>query len=631
MSTFRRSTIGSFTRGGQTTIQYLRMIWQVIKQFTAACIIIFAAMFIGIFYLESSAYERYVAAKWSMARVAAGGLKRPHMEFNFDLPDGRTMSAKAVSIATNPGVLSVVNDLYKTGVKSFVLALFASIAALLAGVKWIYKTGSRQIKDEFVRGGELVDAKELKRLINKREAVGVIPMGGIHLPVSVEPAHILVCGSPGTGKSVLLKDAMRAMRKAGMRVILYDITGDFVKTFYREGIDILLNPLDARTSSWDIWCDAHEEWDYDAIAHSLVPDSAMGKDPMWALAVRIVFAEIAKKVRREGRPSNKMLLKYLLEVSKEEVIAYIKDTDAAAILDEDGERVVTSIRTMLATYTKPFRYLPDNDGQGFSIRQWVRGEEDGSWVFITTKEEQKEAVKPLITVWLDIAAAAILSLSPDRQRRIWQFIDELPTLNRLPSLLNTLTNSRKYGGSFMLGFQNYPQLKAVYGKDDADALCEACSTWVILRANGEETGNWASNGLGKKEVLETTEGISYGVTDLRDGVTLNRTKKPETIVLSTELNNLPDLHGFIRLGRGYPIGRFVLEPRNYREIAVDYIRRESTNIDKERGVENIFHKDLASPAESPTSDDLETGNDIVEAKKAGSTSGSGEVDYQAIG
>lgn len=591
MSTFRRSGIGSFTRGGQTTIQYLRMIFQVIKQFTAACVIIFGCIFAAMFVINTSPYERYVGMYWGTARVAAGGLKRPHMIFNFRLPDGSTVPVTARSLTTNKGIQVIVDQLTHETAAALIYAAIVSLLALGAGVKFIYKTGSRQIKDEFVRGGDLADADELKKIIEKKEEVGVITVGGIPIPIAFEPAHFLFCGGPGTGKSVALKAILWAFRKAGLRVVVYDITGDFVKLFYREGKDVILNPLDERTAHWDIWCDAKEEWDYDAIAHSLIPDSAMGKDPMWALAVRIVFAEIAKKVNREGDPTNKLLMKYLLEVSKEEVISYIKDTDAAAILDEDGERVVTSIRTMLATYAKPFRYLPEREGEGFSIRKWIRGEEDGSWIFITTKEEQKEAVKPLITVWLDIAAAAILSLTPDRQRRIWQSIDELTTLNKLPSLLNTLTNSRKYGGSFLLGFQNYPQLKAVYGKDGADALCEACSTWIIFRANGEETGEWASKGLGKKEVLETTEGISYGVTDLRDGVTLNRTKKPDTIVLSTEINGLPDLHGFLRLGRGYPVGRFVLTHRDYKEIAVDFIRREERTARADKYVGSIFHKE----------------------------------------
>jgi type IV conjugative transfer system coupling protein TraD len=592
MSTFRRSTVGSLTRGGQTTIQYLRMIWEVIRQFTAACAFMLSILIGGIFILRSDDYERYVAFRWAMAKVVVDGLRKPDLVVEFQLPSGKTSKVYTSSLVSNRAIIGIINELYADLVHAMVYALFATIAALAAGVKFIYKTGSMQIKDEFVRGGQLLPVKELRRLIKAREPVGLIPMGGINLPVSVEPAHVVICGSPGTGKSILFMDALRALRAAGLRVVVYDITGDFVKKFYRQGKDILLNPLDARTADWDIWCDANAEWDYDTIAHSLVPDSAMGKDPMWALAVRIVFAEIAKNVYRDGKPSTKKLLKYLLEVSKEEVIAYIQDTDAAAILDEDGERVVTSIRTMLATYTKPFRYLAEASSGGFSIREWVKGKEDGSWIFITTKEEQKEAVKPLITVWLDIAASAILSLSPDRRRRLWQVLDEIPTLNRLPSLINTLTNSRKYGGSFMLGFQNYPQLKAVYGKDGADALIEACSTLVILRPNGEETGAWASKALGTKEVLETTEGISYGVTDLRDGVTLNRTKKPETIVLSTELNNLPDLHGFIRLGRGYPIGKFILTHLNLPDIAIDFIGQTPTSTAHDKYVGGQFYREL---------------------------------------
>src|SRR3546814_10771319 len=76
----------------------------------------------------------------------------------------------------------------------------------------------------------------------------------------------------------------------------------------------------------------------------------------------------------------------------------------------------------------------------------------------------------LFRSWLDIAISAIMSMTPDRNRRLYCVIDELPTLQRLPSLGDFLARARKYGGCGILGFQSYPQLEATYGIQDAAAI-----------------------------------------------------------------------------------------------------------------------------------------------------------------
>jgi type IV secretory pathway TraG/TraD family ATPase VirD4 len=78
--------------------------------------------------------------------------------------------------------------------------------------------------------------------------------------------------------------------------------------------------------------------------------------------------------------------------------------------------------------------------------------DEGSWLFITVKADQLPSLRPLITVWLDIAISAIMSLKPDHGRRLYCVVDELPTLQKLPSLSDFLARARKYGGCGILGF-----------------------------------------------------------------------------------------------------------------------------------------------------------------------------------
>lgn len=586
MGIFRESRIGSFTRGGQTTLHYVRMVFQVLKQFTIYIGIFMMLLFATILYVKTTAYERAVAIDYGLARLSVRLGNKPDHKMLFTLEDGRRVNIRPAAIIMNEGVNDVMSSFYRSVAFSLVTCLFLSIGVLAWGMRFITNTGEDQAEEEFVRGATLVPAKELGKLIKKTDPVGTISVGDVRLPAASEPAGILLCGGPGTGKSQIFMKAMTEIRKAKQRAIIYDVAGSFIEGFYDPSKDIILNPLDKRSKPWNVWADAESVWDYDNIAESLIPDKAQGNDPMWALAARKVFVEICKQLKREGRTTNEALTTTILKIPKEDLFELLKQTEAASLLDKDATKVVTSVRIMLASYTQSMTYLHDA-GEPFSIRKWVQDESQEGWIFVSTKADQKAALRPLITSWMDIAASAILSIPPDIHRRIWLSLDELPTLNKLPSLLNTMTNSRKYGGCTIIGFQNYPQMCEIYEKHGADAVSEACSTWAVLRANGDATGEWGSKGLGKADVNETSEGLSYGAHEIRDGVNLTKDRRTREIVMSTELTNLRDLHGYLRVGREYPVGKFVLKYQKYASVAKEFILREGAG-----GIDRDFHPAL---------------------------------------
>lgn len=581
MSIFRESRIGSFTRGGQTTLHYFRMILQVLKQFTVYIGMVMMLLFAAILYVKTTTYERSVVIDYGLAHLSVRMGNEPSHKMLFTLEDGRMVNIPPAAIIANDGVRDVMSRFYRSVAFSFITCFALSIGLLVWGVRYITSTGEYQAEEEFVRGATLVPAKELGRLIKKTDPVGTISVGGVRLPASSEPAGILLCGGPGTGKSQIFLKAMSEIRKAKQRAIVYDVAGSFIEAFYDPAKDIILNPLDERSKPWNVWADAESVWDYDNIAESLIPDKAQGNDPMWALAARKVFVEICKQLKREGRTTNEALTTTILKIPKEDLFELLKQTEAASLLDKDATKVVTSVRIMLASYTQSMSYLHDS-GEPFSIRKWVQDESQEGWIFVSTKADQKAALRPLITSWMDIAASAILSIPPDVHRRIWLSLDELPTLNKLPSLLNTMTNSRKYGGCTIIGFQNYPQMCEIYEKHGADAVSEACSTWAVLRANGDATGEWGSKGLGKADVNETSEGLSYGAHEIRDGVNLTKNRRTREIVMSTELTNLRDLQGYLRVGREYPVGKFVLKYQKYPSVAKEFIMRQGAgSIDRD--------------------------------------------------
>ncbi len=288
------------------------------------------------------------------------------------------------------------------------------------------------------------------------------------------------------------------------------------------------------------------------------------------------------------------LLDIITRSSLKILAQFVENTDGAAFVSAEGERTSAGIQAELASVLRGFRYLDDTD-EGLSIRDWVTIEEDDSWLFITVKADQLPTLRPLITMWLDIAINAIMSMDPDQQRRLFCVIDELPSLQRLPSLSDFLARARKYGGCGILGFQSYPQLEATYGRQEAAALTGYCSTWLALRANDTLTARHISDNLGQVEQVEANEGMSYGVNDMRDGVNLSRVQVTRPLVMPTEIVNLPNLTGYLRFGRDLPVVRFTDRYRHGRLLEPAYIDRAAPGIRLDAGCGETTTPDVAAP------------------------------------
>lgn len=552
MSIFRNDTLGSWTRGGQAIVHNVRMTAQVFFQTVLAGIAIWIIGAMWYAFEKSDEYQRFVLLKYVEAIFKADTAPGTNDPVLFRTPGGQEYWTSADWLVNAPVAKETLQKLESDLISGAILSGIFALAALI--VAWFYftRTGRGLGSNEYLRGARFGTARQVRRAL-RRERKGSFTIGGVNVPHAFEPEHVLICGAPGTGKTNMIVKMLAGIRAEGKRAIVYDTAGTFVETFYRAGKDILLNPLDERTAIWSPWVDVPNDYHYDQIAESTIPDKH--GDPFWSKAARGTLVAVMRKLAAQGRTYMSILLHTVLRSPLKDLAAFAAGTDAAAFISMEGERTSAGIQAELASVMRSFAYLDDTD-DGLSIRDWVTTEGDDSWLFITVKADQLPSLRPLITVWLDIAISAIMSLEPDRDRRLYCVIDELPSLQKLPSLSDFLARARKYGGCGILGFQSYPQLEATYGLQDAAAITGYCSTWVALRANDTPTAKHVSENLGQVEQVEANEGMSYGVNDMRDGVNLSRIQVTRPLVMHTEVTNLPNLSGYLRFGRNLPVIRF---------------------------------------------------------------------------
>ena len=115
-------------------------------------------------------------------------------------------------------------------------------------------------------------------------------------------------------------------------MIVYDPTGEFTQAFYREGKDVLMNPLDARSPNWNVWNEIERGYHFDNIASSLIPAPAED-DPFWSLAGRMVLKDVIAVLGRENRRTNQDLYNAVAMSNLQTIYALLKGTAGETYVD----------------------------------------------------------------------------------------------------------------------------------------------------------------------------------------------------------------------------------------------------------------------------------------------------------
>jgi type IV secretory pathway TraG/TraD family ATPase VirD4 len=453
-------------------------------------------------------------------------------------------------------------DLYETKSKTY----FVAYPAAAAGAVWLIFISLiplariRKKSDETHRRGmEVVEARDLRKLLKKEPAD--IYLGGVPWPRKDETRSLLMAGSPGSGKTVAINTILQAIRARGDRAIVVDAGGGFTERFARKG-DVLLNPFDSRSAAWSPFADCNpaRPWEVEAVARSLVPaEEGSGASKIFADLAKTVLAGLIEQCHAKGIATNHALASLATCGNSAMLAAVLKGHPAHALVASGSPQTVGSILTNLGERGAGLRYLPPDAGaNGFSIGDWVtNGDGKGDWLFLSFQLAQREALKVLIAAQLDIVARAVLGLPVAYGRRIWLIVDELPLLGKVDSLVEFLTNGRKYGGCAVVGIQGVPQLRERYGRDGSQTMLSCLGSQLVLRASDAETADLMSRMLGEHEIERVTHstGKSDGGRSQNSQEQITNTRA----VMAAELQNLPDLAGYINLVGDRPTARIKLE------------------------------------------------------------------------
>jgi len=366
-----------------------------------------------------------------------------------------------------------------------------------------------------------------------------VRIAGVPIPHANENLHFAIAASTGAGKSVTLRAMLADIRRRGDRAIVIDNGSEFMRKF-SQADDLVLSPFDSRSQGWNVRNEVRAKHDWLRLASSVIPDGH-GSDKPWHDMAQKLFGNIGVNVGEAT--DNKMLLEIATSYTPAQLEPILAGGSSAVLTQEGGERLLTNIRSVYASALQSWPFMKSGD---FSLRDYMQSD-DRRWLFMPFKESEFGVSKSMIAAWMDILVSAGLERD-EGAHQTWLIIDELDTLGTLSSLIAATTKLRKRGVCVVVAFQSYSQLAKNYGDDSALTLLNCFSNKLVMRSVDGETAERLSKELGEREVWKKSH--SKG----RERST-TQSQQVERLVLPAEIQNLPDLAGYLKLAGDYPVAK----------------------------------------------------------------------------
>lgn len=353
------------TQGGQIASMRIRMFSQ-IANIMLYCLFIFFWILVGLVLWVKISWQTFVNGCiywWCTTLEGMRDLIRSQPVYEIQYY-GKTFRMNAAQVLHDKYMIWCGEQLWSAFVLATVVALVICLITFFV-VSWILgRQGKQQSENEVTGGRQLTEnPKDVARMLKKDGKDSDIRIGDLPIIRDSEIQNFCLHGTVGAGKSEVIRRLANYARQRGDMVVIYDRSGEFVKSYYDPSIDKILNPLDARCAAWDLWKECLTQPDFDNTANTLIPMGTK-EDPFWQGSGRTIFAEAAYLMRNDPNRSYSKLVDTLLSIKIEKLRTFLRNSPAANLVEEKIEKTAISIRAVLTNYVKAIRYLQGIEHNG---------------------------------------------------------------------------------------------------------------------------------------------------------------------------------------------------------------------------------------------------------------------------
>jgi type IV secretory pathway TraG/TraD family ATPase VirD4 len=430
-------------------------------------------------------------------------------------------------------------------------------AVLIGALLVLARLALRRPADSEVhkRGARVLAGRRGRRAARRhgRRKAASLQLAGVPVTLAEETRHFKLLGTTGTGKSTAIGGLLAGALERGDRAVITDPEGGYQRRFFdRRRGDVVLNPFEPLSVKWDPFAEIREPWDVEQLASGLIPGTEDPSGREWRGYARTFLTAVTRRCCESGGRDPSELWRLLTVASSSELRALVAGSPAQPFLEPENGRMFGSIRSVAGSAAAALEYVQAQRARSFSVRDWVRS--GRGVLFIPYGAGQIAALRTIIATWVRLAIFEAMGRASGSDQRLWFVVDELDSLGAIDGLKDALARLRKFGGRCVLGFQSVAQVSSTYGSE-AQTIIENCGNTVILRCSASEhggTSQFASRLIGEREVVRRQTSRArdrergLAARGGRRSTSVSQQHVTETAVLASEIEQLPDLTGYVK-------------------------------------------------------------------------------------
>lgn len=169
---------------------------------------------------------------------------------------------------------------------------------------------------------------------------------------------------------------------------------EYTPEFFSRGRgDHILNRVDARMPYWTPTGEVRYPAEAQVLAQSLSPDRP-NEQPFFQESARRIFAHLLRY-----EPSPQDLTTWMSQA--EEIDARLAGTECAALVAPTAGGQRAAVLSTFNQAASALRLLParEESSQHWTAAAWARNRK--GWLFLPSTPEIREALRPLVSLWLD--------------------------------------------------------------------------------------------------------------------------------------------------------------------------------------------------------------------------------------
>jgi len=343
-----------------------------------------------------------------------------------------------------------------------------------------------------------------------------------YLPIgdSLLSRHVLLLGSPGTGKSNMMRHLLRNLRvnlNQEDAMVVFDPTGEYSALFGQAG-DIVFAD-DQRASDgggeaqWNLFAELTEPQrlleDASALCDMLFYERIRtAPDPYFPTAARDLTLALIVYLCRQNDPTlcNNETLRGLIDGFDAESMLTILESlpelrALSAYLAEPGGRQALGAIAALQQAARELLQGRFNAAGTLGMRATLR-RKGGKVVFVCYDPQRGRTTGPVFATLLDLCLQEVLS-RPEQEGNVYLLLDDVCALPRLTHLEDALLFGRNRGLRVLMTLASVSRLSERYGELGAQTILDSFGTTVAFRLHDRAGRSFVKNLYGRHRVVET--------------------------------------------------------------------------------------------------------------------------------